>query len=151
MPYTRQPSDPDAPSAVHAAHPSVTDVATVFAGGVAGCAVRAAVEVALPAGRGFPVGTLMVNLLGAMLLGVLLEVLLIAGDDSGVRRRLRLLLGTGGLGGFTTYSSFAVETVDLLRAGSIGTAVGYTAATLFGGVLLAWSGISAAQRLRGAR
>lgn len=145
--YVRQPSDPDAPSAIRRALPTARQVGGVWAGGVIGCGLRALVELALPAGSGMPWGTLAVNLIGAFALGLLLELLLLAGDDSGVRRRLRLTVGTGLLGGFTTYSSLAVESVELLRAGAAGAALGYAALSLTAGTILAWAGIAAAQRI----
>lgn len=148
MPPTfRQPSDPDAPSALRSARPTRRQLLGVFAGGAAGCGLRALVGLWLPADGGLPAGTLAVNLAGAFLLGLLLQGLLLHGDDSGRRRRLRLVLGTGVLGGFTTYSSLAVETVDLLRAGATGLAGGYLALTVLGGVLTAWAGIAAAGRI----
>lgn len=147
--YFRQPFDPDAPSALRTALPTPKQVLGVFAGGAAGCGLRALTELWLPAHDGLPGGTLLVNLAGAFLLGLLLQTLLLHGDDSGTRRRLRLVLGTGLLGGFTTYSSLAIETVDLIRAGSTGLAGGYVVATVLGGVLMAWGGITAANRIWG--
>ena len=93
----------------------------------------------------------MVNLFGAFLLGVLLEALVLRGDDSGVRRRLRLMLGTGLLGGFTTYSTFALGTASLLRDGAAVTAVTYAAVTVVVGSLLAWLGIALARMIGGGR
>lgn len=146
--YFQQPLDPDAPSALRSALPTARQIGGVWAGGAIGCGLRALVELALPLASGFPWATLLVNLLGAFALALLLELLLLAGDDYGVRRRLRLALGTGLLGGFTTYSTFAVESVDLLRAGAAGTAFAYVALTLTAGTLLAFAGIAAAQRIR---
>jgi CrcB protein len=80
----------------------------VAAGGALGSLARYAVAVALPHGRsGLPVGTLLVNLAGCFLLGLLVG----ARPDA---RWLRPFLGTGVLGGFTTFSTFALETDRLL-------------------------------------
>src|SRR5699024_11239433 len=57
-----------------------------------------------------PVGTFLANISGAFLLGLLVESLSRRGADHGRRRDLRLLLGTGLLGGYTTYSALANDT-----------------------------------------
>jgi len=75
------------------------------------------------AGPGFPWGTLAVNVIGSFLLGVLLQLSL-ATD-------LRLALSVGGMGGFTTYSSFNYETLQYLLRDEWPTALAYVAATLF--------------------
>ncbi|MFN7242544.1 MAG: fluoride efflux transporter FluC, partial [Dietzia cercidiphylli] len=80
-------------------------VGLVALGGAVGSALRATVAVMLP---GTPLGaTLAVNVLGAFLLGLVLEWLAASGERLGERRRagVRLLLGTGVCGGFTTYSA----------------------------------------------
>jgi CrcB protein len=74
------------------------------------------------AGPGFPWGTLAVNVIGSFLLGVLLQLSL-ATD-------LRLALTIGGMGGFTTYSSFNYETLQYLLRNEWLTAFAYVAATL---------------------
>ncbi|MEO6194364.1 MAG: CrcB family protein [Thermoanaerobaculia bacterium] len=74
------------------------------------------------AGPGFPWGTLAVNVIGSFLLGVLLQLSL-ATD-------LRLALTVGGMGGFTTYSSFNSETLQYLLRDEWLTAFAYGAATL---------------------
>lgn len=85
-----------------------------FAGGL-GCVGRYLVagHVQRLADSGFPFGTLAVNALGSFLLGVVIGLSL-AGDAD---PRVKLALGTGFLGGFTTYSAFSVETVRLLEEG----------------------------------
>jgi len=67
----------------------------------------------------FPIGTVLVNILGCFLIG-LLYVWLVARPDP--RHDLRALLMVGVMGGFTTFSSFSLETVTLLMSGSYGSA-----------------------------
>ncbi|WP_132056871.1 fluoride efflux transporter FluC [Halorussus amylolyticus] len=80
----------------------------VAVGGFAGAVARHAVAVALPAG--FPWGTLAVNVAGSFALGVVLYEVRLTGR---LTPELRLLVGTGFLSSFTTYSTFAVETAAL--------------------------------------
>ena len=117
-------------------------VMLVMVGGVAGAAAREAIEEARPAGNhAFPVATLLINLAGAFVLGLLLEALVRAGDDTGWRHRLRLAAGTGFCGAFTTYSTLAVESVQLARHGSWWTAAVYVAVSAAGGLVAAAGGI----------
>lgn len=78
----------------------------VAAGGTVGTAARLGLGLALPDAGGFPVAVLLANVLGAVLIGVLAARLPASTD-------LRLALGTGVLGGFTTYSAFMTGTVEL--------------------------------------
>ena len=117
-------------------------MAWVFAGGIVGTALRYYIEILLPHdAAGWPWATFLINLVGAFILGGLLEALARLGDDSGWRQRARLCAGTGGCGAFTTYSAFALETVQLGRHGHLGTAISYGVVSVVGGVLLAWLGI----------
>jgi len=118
----------------------------VILGGTVGTALREALGLVLPpldlvAGAHLPLTTVGINLLGALLLGLLLEVLLRHGHDAGGRRSLRLLLGTGLLGGFTTYSALATDSAVLLHAGAVGVAVAYALGTVLLGGLATWLGI----------
>ncbi|MDJ0350096.1 CrcB family protein [Cryobacterium sp. PH29-G1] len=118
----------------------------VFVGGTVGTALREALTLVLPpvdlaAGARVPLTTLGINLLGALLLGLLLEALVRRGLDAGGRRTLRLLVGSGLLGGFTTYSSLATDSALLLRGGDIGVAVSYALGTVVLGGLATWLGI----------
>lgn len=114
----------------------------IFVGGSVGTALRAALSSAFPVLPGqWPWVTFWVNLGGALLLGALLEGLAATGPDKGWRRDLRLGLGTGLLGGFTTYSTFSVEVVGLVGAGVWPAAVGYALASVLGGVGTAWLGM----------
>ena len=100
---------------------------------------------ALPVTTGsFPVATLIANLTGACLLGAILGVLSRAGADVGWRRRARLVAGPGFCGGYTTYSTFALETVQLARHDRWLVAVAYLTATVIGGLAAAAFGLRAA-------
>jgi len=115
----------------------------VFVGGAVGTGAREALALAFPAPPGgFPTTILLINVAGAFVLGVLLETLSRSGPDEGNSRRLRLLLGTGVLGGFTTYSAFAADSAVLLQGAPI-VAVLYVAATLVAGLVASILGIAA--------
>ncbi len=128
----------------------------VFAGGVLGAPARYFAEANLPgAENGFPVSTFVVNVVGAFALGLLLESLVLAGPDAGLRKRARLCFGTGFLGAFTTYSSFAVE-IDLLnRTDRIGIAAAYAVSSLLVGLLAvalgSWLAHAARRAVKGSR
>lgn len=128
------------------AHRQPRLVAVVALGGTVGTGLRYAVgEVAGPA-DGWPAATLLVNLVGALLLGALLERL-VRRRDRGARtetsgdRLLRLGLGTGLLGGFTTFSSLAVELERMLADGAAGLAAAYAVTSALGGLAAAVAGV----------
>ncbi len=131
----------------------------VFLGGTFGTALRAALEGVAPASaHAIPWATLVINVVGSFALGLLLEVLVRTGIDSGWRRSVRLGLGTGVLGGFTTYSTFAVETVERLTLEAHLIGLAYAAISVVLGVAAAAVGYrwghqigrqAAAQRVRG--
>ncbi len=89
----------------------------VFAGGAVGSLIRYGVSLAFPRDGLVPWDVVLVNTVGALLLGALVGWLgRAAGPTSSVRaRHQRLLWGTGALGGFTTYSALALGAVDLVR------------------------------------
>jgi len=91
----------------------------VLIGGAMGAVCRYAVSIQMKRilSSEFPLATFLINLTGSFLLGLLL-----ASDTGGM---VRLLLGTGFLGGFTTFSTFQVENVTLLRKGSVATLLLY--------------------------
>ena len=110
----------------------------VAIGGTLGTAVRLAVGLSLPDAGGFPFATFAVNLLGALLIGVLAARLPGSSD-------LRVFLGTGILGGFTTYSAFAVGTVQLWADAPL-LATSYAILTLALGIAVAAFGMRIARR-----
>ena len=104
-------------------------------GGGLGALARWGVSEGLPRDPGgWPWATLLVNVLGCFLLGLLIARVL---DRSPASPWLRPFLATGVLGGFTTWSAFAVETVQLADAGRSGAAASYVLASVAGGVLAA--------------
>lgn len=116
-------------------------VALIGLGGAVGTLARWGLESRFPIdGRALPWTTMGINILGAGLLGCLLAWLAWSGPDRGWRRRIRLTLGTGLLGGFTTYSAFSVETVTWLRLGMWWAAAAYIVLTVLGGLFAAGMG-----------
>jgi CrcB protein len=87
-------------------------VLLVAAGGVVGTAIRLGLGLAVPDTGGFPVAVFVANITGALLLGILATHPFRALSGAAAAD-LRLLLGTGALGGFTTYSAFTTRTVTL--------------------------------------
>lgn len=95
-------------------------------------------------GSAFPWGTFTVNLAGSFLLGVLLPVGL---RGSALSPTAVVALSIGVLGGFTTYSSFSVETLALLQQGSHGSALANVAGTLVLCLTASWLGVQLCERL----
>jgi len=95
-------------------------------------------------GSTFPYGTLIVNLLGCFLMGLLLELAL---RGSFVSPDLRVILGTGFLGGLTTYSAFNAETSRLFRDGASALALSNLAVTVVGCLVAGWLGLALAARI----
>ncbi|MDP5185482.1 fluoride efflux transporter CrcB [Blastococcus sp. BMG 814] len=117
-------------------------------GGALGALARWGLAEAFPhSPTGLPWATLGVNLTGCLLLGVLTAVLVARAPGSPWARPF---LGVGVLGGFTTYSTFAVEVVRLADAGAAGTAVVYVLVSVLGGVAAAAVGTLAGRALAGA-
>ena len=117
----------------------------VAVGGALGALARAGVAGLLPRDPGgWPWATLTVNLLGCLVLGLLTAVLAIRRPDG---ERLQAFLGTGLLGGFTTYSAFALEVTDLVAAARPAVAAGYVAVSVLGGVLAVAAGARAGRGL----
>ncbi|WP_413354467.1 fluoride efflux transporter FluC [Microbacterium sp. 1P06AB] len=130
-----------APRPVHLAWSSIL---LVLVGGTAGTAAREALSLAIPPVGGIPVAIFLINIVGALFLGSLLEALSRRGPDAGRRRSLRLLLGTGFAGGFTTYSALAVDTGVLVTGGDAFVGVLYALATVAVGALATVTGIALA-------
>ncbi len=130
-------------------HLAWSSILLVLVGGTAGTAAREALSLAIPPVGGVPVAIFLINIVGALFLGSLLEALSRRGPDAGRRRSLRLLLGTGFAGGFTTYSALAVDTGVLLTGGDAFVGVLYALATVAVGALATVTGIALAAARHG--
>ncbi|RLQ00739.1 CrcB family protein [Micromonospora sp. CV4] len=120
-------------------------LAAIAAGGMLGALARAGLQHALPhPPTGFPWATFTINVSGCLLIGVLMAVL---GHLGGGRPLVRPFLGVGVLGGFTTFSTYAVDVQQAVVAGAAGTALAYLAATVVGALVAVWCGDAAAARL----
>ena len=121
------------------------ELGAIFAGGVVGAIVRVWIgEHVLTTGT-WPWATFIINISGTILLAYSVTRLQERLPLSTYRRPF---LGTGFCGAFTTFSTMEVEILDLLRAGHIGLALGYGAASIAGGYLAIWATTALTRRLR---
>ncbi|MEM9329059.1 MAG: fluoride efflux transporter CrcB [Bacteroidota bacterium] len=104
----------------------------VGAGGFVGSALRYQISLAFfhRIGNGFPVGTLIVNLVGSLLIGILLSGAVKSSQS------WTLLLVSGFCGGFTTFSTFAIENIKLIENGNWNISIVYLITSLLGGLAL---------------
>jgi len=116
------------------------DIAIVAAGGAIGAALRhlSGLLMLRLAGAGFPWGTLTVNVAGSFAMGLFIELL---ARRFGASNELRLLVATGVLGGFTTFSSFSLDVAVLWERGMAPAAAGYVAASVAGSVCALFAGL----------
>jgi len=121
-------------------HLSGSALALVAAGGAVGTTLRYLTTLLVPSWRGLPMATLGINVVGAFMLGVLLERLAGRASDCGWNRRVRLAVGTGVLGGFTTYSTLATDVLTL-AADQPGRALAYGLGTVVLGAAGSAAGI----------
>ena len=122
--------------------------AAVATGGALGALMRYGLSSALHGwlGRDFPFGTLAVNVLGSLAIGYLLVALPSAEHQTPL---LRLLLVTGVLGGFTTYSAFSLETLQLAQDGRLFHASVNVVATVAACLAATWGGVLLARWAHG--
>jgi len=112
-------------------------------GGAVGAIARYAVFLAIPVPTGrFPWSTFIINISGSAVLGFIL-VLLIEQFPRG--RLARPVIGTGVIGAYTTFSTFMVDAVLLVRTGHVGTAAAYVVASALIGLLAVWLGMTIAR------
>ena len=101
---------------------SFTTCLVVMAGGALGTLARYLVSVlALPVSRDLPWGTILINITGSFLIGFVGTLTLSQGRYP-MSENLRLFMMVGFCGGYTTFSSFSLQTLDLIRAGALGRA-----------------------------
>ncbi|MBI5473459.1 MAG: fluoride efflux transporter CrcB [Ignavibacteriae bacterium] len=114
----------------------------VFVGGGFGAACRYWMQGVVYAlfGSGFPYGTLSVNVIGSLLIGLLMSVFEVRFV---VQPMLRVFLTIGVLGGFTTFSSFSYETMALLRDGSYALGLLNVAGSVILCLAATWIGLTA--------
>jgi len=115
-------------------------ILAVALGGGVGSALRYLVNfiVIQRFGPGLPLGTFIINISGSLLIGVVAE--LAANSSLGMTPLLRLFLAVGVLGGYTTFSTFALDTLTLVGDRAIATAGLYAVGSVVLGVLAAFTG-----------
>lgn len=126
-------------------HGQAPVVAAVAVGGAIGATARYAASVLWPAQTGgFPWTTFWVNVTGCAVIGVFMVLVT---EARTVHRLVRPFFGTGVLGGYTTFSTYAVDIQRLLDDGRPATAFAYLAATLLAAVAAVWLAVTAARRV----
>ena len=90
-------------------------------------------------GASFPFGTIIVNIAGSFLMGLLIAWL--ARRTGGSSNELRLFLATGFLGGFTTFSAFSLDTITLYERGDLGQAAIYVGLSVIASILALVAGL----------
>ncbi|MBY0148265.1 fluoride efflux transporter CrcB [Neobacillus niacini] len=113
----------------------------VMLGGFIGAIARYSIGEWIHTNNGFPLGTLLINLLGCFLLGWFLTFITI---KKKIRTEYTLFLGTGLIGSFTTFSTFSVETIRLLQNGFLLNGALYILTSILFGLLLTYLGVKLA-------
>ncbi|MES2124385.1 MAG: fluoride efflux transporter CrcB [Gemmatimonadota bacterium] len=122
-------------------------LATVAFGSAIGGAARYTLTIlAQPRAFAFPVGTLVVNVVGCLLIGILAELALSAGRLS---PEARVLLISGFCGGFTTFSTFSYESIELMQSGAWTRAALYVVVSVAAGLGAVWLGATLARVVAG--
>lgn len=110
----------------------------VGAGGFVGAVCRYLIGmIPLKEGCAFPIKTLMINIVGSFMIGI---VVALASETDFLNPRTVLFLKVGICGGFTTFSSFTLESADLIKSGKMQLAVIYTILSIILGVLAVFAG-----------
>ncbi|MEU6017903.1 fluoride efflux transporter CrcB [Streptomyces sp. NPDC047515] len=120
-------------------------LAVVSLGGTIGASARYGASLLWPtAPGGFPWTTLVVNVVGCAVIGVFMVVI---SDVWAAHRLVRPFFGTGVLGGFTTFSTYAVDIQRLVAHGRAGAGLAYLGLTLFAALTAVWSAVWATRRV----
>lgn len=122
-------------------------IALVAAGGAVGAASREGLSLVIPQFGEVPISIAIINVLGAFLLGYLYEAVTRLDGSNNAGRNLRLLLGTGFCGGFTTYSALAADTAVLALNGLPWPALAYSLGTVVVGAGATWLGLALASHI----
>lgn len=119
----------------------------VAAGGATGAMARYALGIQAMRlfGPAWPFGTFLANILGGLLMGMLAGFLAHRGGAD--QERLRLLLGVGVLGGFTTFSAFSLETALMIERRAYGVAASYATASVLLSITALFAGLLLARRM----
>jgi fluoride exporter len=145
------PVDPDRPRSTDPSaagpgrravlHPRT--IAVIALGGAAGTLGRVELGRLIPTTtNGFPWPTFAANITGAFIIGVVIVLVL---ERLPPTRYVRPLIGTGFCGGLTTFSTLVVEIDLLVKAGRVGLAIGYLAASLAAGMIAVFAGMAVAR------
>ncbi|MEV7069701.1 fluoride efflux transporter CrcB [Streptomyces sp. NPDC093990] len=138
----RAPAGPARPSLWRGQAPVV---AVVALGGALGATARYALALHWPTPPGgFPWATFWTNVVGCAVIGVFMAVIT---DIRAAHRLVRPFFGTGVLGGFTTFSTYAVDIQTLVDHGRAGTGLAYLAATLLAALTAVWLASTATRRV----
>lgn len=107
----------------------MTNLLLVAAGGAIGASLRhlSGIAALRIMGVGFPWGTLFVNVLGSLLMGLFVAWMT---KKSGVSNDMRFFVATGILGGFTTFSAFSLDVANMIERGEMGGAFAYISASV---------------------
>lgn len=117
----------------------------VAAGGALGAGLRHLINMAVVRfALSFPWGTLAVNVVGSLVMGIFIELL---ARRLGASAELRLFVATGILGGFTTFSAFSLDVAVLWERGAPGLAAVYVVASVVGAILALFAGLWLARSL----
>ncbi|MEU9319079.1 fluoride efflux transporter CrcB [Streptomyces sp. NPDC048295] len=128
-----------------APNPQGSVVAVVALGGAIGACARYGATLIWPtAPGGFPWTTLIVNAVGCAVIGVFMVVI---SEVWSAHRLVRPFFGTGVLGGFTTFSTYAVDIQRLVDVGRVRAGLGYLGLTLFAALAAVWSAVWATRRV----
>jgi CrcB protein len=124
----------------------MTQILAIAAGGSLGSVMRYVVSTGVHnwLGRDFPYGTLVVNVLGSLVMGLLYELFL---QRLPVSTEIRAVLFVGFLGAFTTFSTFSIETINLVEQGYLLKAVTNILASVILCVVAAWCGLQIVRQL----